>query len=713
MRIGSATFLWVALATVMLSPSVHALVPSDAELARARHWAAVCLEGVTDDQPQDDGMLAVVRAGELPFSFVYGDRSSRDLLKTWKIERTTKRLDEHRTEYTTVFRDPETGLEVRCVGVEYHDFPTVEWTLYFKHNGSEDSPLLQDIRALDISLKRGPIFDPLDTYATIDDVPLDIRLELLRRPSDEFVLHHWRGTPCSMRDYEPFETVLGKNATKMISAAGGRPTNSDLSYFNLQCGNNGLLVVVGWPGQWSTTFTRDQDTGLHITAGQERTHLRLHPGEEIRTPLMVLQFWNGDWIRAQNIWRRWMLAHNLPRRGGKPLTPMTGGYDGYYFPELLINEKDERRSIDRYVQQGLQLDYWWIDAGWYVNNGTWMNTGTWEVDRARFPNGLRGVTDYARAMGIPRSIVWFEPERATWPSWIHEHHPNWLLGETTQWQVVNLGDPECRTWVTDHLSKLFAEERIDAYRQDFNLDPLPQWQANDSAERQGITEIKHVMGYLAFWDELLRRHPDLLIDSCASGGRRNDLETLRRAVPLWRSDWAYDPLSMQCLTYGISFWMPYFGTGVGHASGSDCHPYTLRSDVAPFVLWAWDMHRPDLDFDLLRTWMSQWRSIAPNYLGDYYPLTSYSTSNDVWMAWQFDRPEVGEGMVQAFRRLGSPYETARFRLRGLDANARYTLNDLDSHTDSTATGAELMNQGLELILKEQPAAAIVVYQKLK
>ena len=107
------------------------------------------------------------------------------------------------------------------------------------------------------------------------------------------------------------------------------------------------------------------------------------------------------------------------------------------------------------------------------------------------------------------------------------------------------------------------------------------WRANDAPDRQGITEIRHVTGYLAYWDELRRRHPDMLIDTCASGGRRNDLETLRRAVPLWRSDYGYDdPPAMQNLTYGLALWVPYFGTGIRssnvysfpqhHGSGLGC-----------------------------------------------------------------------------------------------------------------------------------------------
>src|SRR6202011_2481771 len=102
------------------------------------------------------------------------------------------------------------------------------------------------------------------------------------------------------------------------------------------------------------------------------------------------------------------------------------------------------------------------------------------------------------------------------------------------------------------------------------------WNMGDPPGRRGITQIRHVTGFLAFWDELRRRHPNLLIDCCASGGRRNDVEAMRRAVPLWRSDDFGDPVGQQCQTYGISLWLPYHGSGM-----SPTDPYALRSAMFP------------------------------------------------------------------------------------------------------------------------------------
>jgi alpha-galactosidase len=655
-----------------------------------------------------------------------------------------------------------------------------------------------------------------------------------------------------------------------------------------------------------------------LQAGQEQTRFRLRAGEEVRTPLIVLQFWHGDWVSAQNLWRRWMVAHNLPRPGGQLAPPQLVACNSHQFNEMLgANEQNQKLFIDRYLANGLKIDYWWMDAGWYKNSGTWVNTGTWEVDPKRFPGGLRAITDHGHAKGV-KSIVWFEPERVTPGTWLYDRHPEWLLraspdlndplaglgsrratelpgtdpcvthnptsktrsvasvrwepgrlafhpgpqgeysvvrwtGLTTGeyavqaeflaideqtttdvhvlhggrsvftdrinldgrgrravyegtlklaqggtldfvvgwgngthasdstglaavlrdptgkthdaakdfhleanpngpwsygylkpgptpdsstfrpydhhetigdngWRLLNLGDLAARTWLTDHVDRLIRDQGIDLYRQDFNIDPLPYWRSADAEDRQGITEIRYVEGYLAYWDELRRRHPTMLIDSCASGGRRNDLETLRRAVPLVRSDHLFEPTSQQCHTYGISFWYPYHGTGTlageskilnaADAAVQQFDVYAFRSHMAASVTACWDVRRDDLDYAELRRLAGQLRTVQPCYLGDYYPLTTYSTANDAWMAWQFDLPQQGCGMVQAFRRPQSTQAGACYKLLGLDAQATYVVRDLDTPDQpAERSGGELMQDGLAVSILKQPGAAVVTYQK--
>ncbi len=671
--------LLVIPASIILASPACGIAPIAEELAESQQWF--------ETQFQD--------ACEFPrpFSFVYEGQHSTDLLKKWRIDRTSRSLGAGRIERTLICADPKTGLMVRCVAVRYEDFPTVEWTLYFKNAGSEDSPILEDIQALDIQFERGD--------------------------RGEFLLHHNRGSVANRGDYEPLETILKPDTNKRLSAVGGRPTNGNWSYFNLEWTERGVIIAVGWPGQWAAEFTRNGGKAVRVRAGQELTHFRLHPGEEVRSPLIVLQFYKGDWIRGQNIWRRWMVRHNLPRPGGKLPPPQLAASSSRQYAEMInANEENQKMFIDRYLEEGIKLDYWWMDAGWYVNKTGWPNTGTWEVDTKRFPHGLRAVSDYAHSKGI-KIIVWFEPERVTGGSWLAENHPGWILGARNG-GLLNLGNADAWNWLTNHIDNLLTRQGIDLYRQDFNMDPLGLWRANDSEERQGITEIRHVTGYLAYWDELRRRRPGLLIDSCASGGRRNDLETMRRAVPLWRSDYAYEPIGTQCHTYGISLWLPFYGTGTVAHTGAPYYgsgktpvePYAFWSNVTPALGCGIDMREKDIDYPALARLIEQWRNdVAPNYYGDYYPLTPYSQESSAWMAWQFDRPEDGKGVVQAFRRQDSPQDAVRVKLRGLSPGAKYMVTDLNVRKSHIASGGELIEKGLLITIPDRPGAAVITYMK--
>jgi alpha-galactosidase len=169
-----------------------------------------------------------------------------------------------------------------------------------------------------------------------------------------------------------------------------------------------------------------------------------------------------------------------------------------------------------------------------------------------------------------------------------------------------------------------------------------------------------------------------------------------------------EPVGNQGHTYGIAFWMPFYGTGTGRRVFD---PYYLRSTLCPHFTACFDMRLDHPDLDVPRRILGQWRHYADCYFGDYYPLTEYSLSEDVWMAWQFHRPDLGKGVVQAFRRSESAYESARFPLSGLGPDTLYLVEDLDSGTSQRITGRELMEAGLLVRLPACPAAGVVIYEK--
>lgn len=619
----------------------------------------------------------------LPVSFFYDhmpfDSGQGPASLTPVVENHRRRTIRH--------NDPVTNLELRVEMSRSMDFPAVEWTAYLKNNGKAPSPLIENVQAIDAAFS-------------------------LPKKSAAATLHTTRGDRNQEWSFEPIVVELDK-AGKTFTPLEGRPCDSAWPYFNLAFGNRGVILALGWPGQWSAHFSRG-DHQVHIRAGQELTHLTLNPGEEIRTPLVALLFYEGDWIDGQNLWRRWMIAENIPRDHGRLPGAMTAVCVG-----LNSSFATQKAAIDAYQATGAKYDYWWVDAGWYESPGNdWYNAvgvGTWNADPKRYPNGFVELSNYVHQHGM-KQILWFEPERACKGSWVWENHPDWLLhwNRDDSSAMLNLGIPEARQWITRTISDFLTANKIDLFRSDYNLPPLKAWRNDETPNRQGITENLYVAGYLKFWDDLHAEHPGMLFDTCASGGRRNDLETLRRGIPLLRSDYQKpqhptigDSIdeSNQGQTYGLSFWVPYYGSGVGAFDS-----YSARSHLGPMCgvgIDPYDKHQ----WPALLKHLADYRAIAHLYYGDFYPLTPYSLAQDAWLAFSFIRPETGDGMIHAFRRPQAQHAAQRFVFCGLDPTAVYAFNDLDSPNTIDAAGADLMTTGLTITLPKPRSAAIWTFRR--
>jgi alpha-galactosidase len=448
----------------------------------------------------------------------------------------------------------------------------------------------------------------------------------------------------------------------------------------------------------------------------DKTHFRLHPGEEVRSPSTALLFWKGsDRLAGHNLFRRFIIAHHSPRPGGKPLVlPINHGVGfGGPFPcneYVCATESYALAMIERLRQFGIEPDACWIDAGWYENatRNWWSGVGTWEVNKTNFPRGLKPVTEAAKKWGGKGFVLWFEPERVYEATWLDREHPEWLVklpGNPNR--LLDLGNPAALKWLTDHISNFLQAEGITIYRQDFNFDPAPYWKAMDAPDRIGIAEMKHIEGLYAFWDGLLARNPGLLIDNCASGGRRIDLETTGRSIPLWRTDYSYfEPNGYQCHTYGLHLYLPASGTG-----NNNPQKYYFRSSMGGAVVMGWELNN---SFNVSQAVedVAEFRALRPYLLGDFYPLTEYSTSDEAWMGFQWDRPEERDGIVLAFRRQLSTTASITVNLQGLEPSGDYEVAFEDYGITVMKSGRELA-AGLLLKIPEAPGSLLVKYRRMR
>ncbi len=628
-----------------------------------------------------------------PFSFMYGGQSSSEFIKDWQFSQETKQLDDTKTEHLFTYTDPQTGLQVCCKCEVFLDFPAIEWVVTFKNGGTDDTPIIEDVQALDTSFTR--------------------------KEGGEFILHRAEGSSATRSDFAPIDNSMPPKSRIRLAPIGGRSSNTTaFPFFNIEAPGEGVMVAIGWSGQWAAELLRDGGTTLAVRAGMELTHLLLHPDEQIRTPRILLLFWQGDdRMRGHNMLRRFILVHYTPQKDGEPIT-LPFAYMGW----LLFNsgnettEQNQTALVSRYVQLGIDAEYLLLDAGWF--EGGWPNgVGNWFVKKDAYPHGLRGLSDALKKRGVGL-IVWFEPERVSKGTWLDREHPDWILRLTTtsisttieqgfdtiQNGLLNLGNPEALQWLTDHISMMIEKEGISGLKHDFNMNPLSYWRAADEPDRQGIAEIRFIEGLYAFWDELLARHPGLIIHNCASGGRRIDLETTSRTIPPDRTDDWYEP-GVQGHTYGFNLYLPHNST-----YSTDPAIYNFRSALAGGIILSWDPYTADFPVEQAQHLIDEFKRLRPFFYGDFYPLTSYSIGDDVWMAYQFHREDLKQGMLLAFRRLNNSDLTTHLKLRGLLPSARYELNFEDTGNKQTFTG-EALAAGIDVTIEHAPGSLLVTYRE--
>jgi len=630
------------------------------------------------------------RGGNVPFSFTLGGETVRHVADGWRREVSEAEGERHRVNWS----HGPTGICVTADVLRFANCPAIDYVLHITNEGGADSPVLESV------------------------LPLDVVCEL--PGGGPVTVHYAKGSSCTEDDFLPLHRVLYHNNAFSLSPVGGRSSNGTLPFFNMTWPGGGLLAAVGWTGQWQATFGRDKEGNLLLAAGMQKTRIRLHPGETIRTPRIVLLCWEGeDRLHGHNMFRNLMIRRYLPRVNGEVALPPTTHNNA----STLVKAKEPATEENQLAVIGtcasLGLECYWLDAYWFPQPW-WTNVGNWTHREEDFPRGLAPLGEAAHKAGLG-FILWFEPERVYRDTAIHREHPDFLLAHgTDDMFLFNLGNPEALKYMTDLISDRIDMLGIDVYRQDFNMNPLPYWQANDSPDRTGMAEIRHIEGLYTLWGEIRRRHPNITIDNCASGGRRIDLETCSLSYPLWRSDFpdaadrsveyrrVLDPAN-QVEHAGLSLYIPLHAGPV-----SDHDAYSFRSAMSTGVCLYSDVASADFPADLARQGIAEIRELRPLMLGDFYPLTPITVDPSQWFAYQYNRPDLGTGCALYFRRKQCRTPTICAGLRAIDPEALYavsTSDTFDTPPSREMTGAELAS--LAVFAELAPAAVLLRYERVK
>lgn len=585
----------------------------------------------------------------------------------------------------------EHGLDVR-IRVQRFGADAAEWSIELVNTEARVTATLADLNSLDVVLPWGA-------------------------GGGAVTLSSANGSKCQLDDFLPFQRELVDGQPVHLEPVGGRSSDGAFPFFAVGTDTRSYAVAVGWSGQWRADLNHF-DGGTRVTVGLAHARLRLNPGETISLPSILLVGAHGGPTDATAALRDILWQHYVPRQpDGSPVTPMAHMTMSTFHVTHEVYEAGELAAVAAAADLGLEA--YWVDACWYGDTPMWAEqVGSWVVRKDAFPNGLAPIGAAAHARGM-KFVVWFEPERARvgtrWPS----EHPEQFLAfpDDPDNLLLNLGCEDARQAAFALLSGYIDDFGVDIYRQDFNIAPLPAWQAADAPDRIGITEIRHVEGLYWLWDRLLERHPGLVIDNCASGGRRIDLETMKRSVPLWRSDaadvgggakGASVSLANQVQTGGLSPWVPEH---TGPIWAFD--PFETRSACSTgFVVYR-PLPADDQGKQALRAAVAETRRLRPFLAGRLQHLTPVTMSQADWSATQYHRDDSGAGFAIALRRFDSTESDRALGLGSLDPDRRYRVTisaDYDLGPVQEMTGAQLGE--LNVRIPTVPGSVLVEYQPL-
>jgi len=514
-----------------------------------------------------------------------------------------------------------------------------------------------------------------------------------------------------------------------LAPRGGRSSYGVLPFFALTDGHDSFAVGIGWSGRWCATIRHT--TGIQTTTGPLSVEVGLpnvgfvlRPWESVRLPSVLLARAPGASAdQARRVVRAHLTNHVVPRTAdGK--SPCFTTHCTFFAGAPVMNEEIEIAALESAAALGMET--WWVDAGWFGDTTNWAEeVGNWNVRRNGFPRGLRPISDRAHELGM-KFTFWMEPERARENSEWARAHPDLFLGHPEDnnpdiWRnglVLNLGDPRAVDLAFNKISSLITEFNSDVYRQDFNTSPLYAWYAADAPDRVGITEIRHIEGLYALWDRILAAHPGIIIDNCASGGMRLDLEAMRRSVPLWRTDTAYVHeqgfpklnITNQVQCWGLGHWFPDHSGAI-----QTFDAYSSRSTLSTGFMACFALPKDEQapEFADAAAAVAENKRLRPLIGEERIGLIAPDLEKEAWMAFQHHRHSDASGFIVALRGPGADSDTVTLHPDHIEANATYQVTRWEDYR--AAPPAQIAGSALKemvVTIAQTRSSVLVEYQRV-
>ena len=459
-----------------------------------------------------------------------------------------------------------------------------------------------------------------------------------------------------------------------------------------------------------TTFDMTRVTmGIH----PEGFSWELNQGETFQTPEVVMVYSDQGLNKMSQVYHRLYrtrLMRGYWRDKARPI--LLNNWEATYFD---FNEEKILNIAKKAKEVGVELFV--LDDGWFgARNDDYRGLGDWYVNLEKLPDGISGLSRKIEALGLKFGL-WVELEMVNKDSDLYRAHPDWIIGAPGRFEshgrhqhVLDFSRKEVVDYIYEMISKVLRESSISYIKWDMNRYMSEPYSRGASAAHQGMVMHKYILGVYDLYTRLTKEFPEILFESCASGGARFDPAMLYFAPQTWTSD-DTDASERVKIQYGTSMVYPVVSMG-SHVSAVPNHqllrttPLETRGNVAYFGTFGYELDLnllSDEEIEMVKkqiTFMKQYRDLI-QVEGDFYRMLSPFAGNDAaWMVVSRDQTEAIAGFYQRLNKINASW--LRLRLQGLSEDSLYEVsrNVLGETKFYQAYGSELMYAGIPIDREE-------------
>ncbi|GAA4749562.1 alpha-galactosidase [Flavisolibacter ginsenosidimutans] len=584
-----------------------------------------------------------------------------------------------------------------------------------------------------------PEYDVLEKWMEVGNTAKkgNIKIEKLLSggfalPANEYTLTQWSGT--DLNEFQHYESLLTPGV-KLIENRAFK-SNPNAPWFAVQpkasAGEKNSPTWFGslhYSGNWQLVFDKAFANGLQVLGGMNfwDTEWNLKPGMKLETPKLTIGFTPHGADGASQCLAAYVRHDVLPPSHRNVLRPVL--YNSWEATYYSVSEQNQLELAQKAKELGAELFV--IDDGWFrgrTDGRSQSGLGNWDVDKNKFPNGLTPVIKKVHELGMQFGL-WVEPENVNPNSDVAKAHPDWIFqvpGRTgnVNRKILNLANEAVYQHLLETFTRLLKENEIDFIKWDQNNAlSEPGW-SGASTELQREARIRHITNVYRLVEELRRRFPKVLFESCSGGGGRVDLGMLSRMDQTWLSD-NTDPVDRLYIQYGFLEAMPANAMVSWVTSTTRHQPVSLdyRFDVSMSgVLGIGSDIRKmtPADVDIARKKIALYKEIRPLVQqGILHKLVSPFESNRC--ALQYNSDDSKQAVLFCYNMAEylngsqpSDRGSKTLKLEGLNPAKKYRLQKAGDSTDKGTVypGDFLMNIGLAWPVKNAYQSLIFTLKQI-